>query len=936
MQKNNNTKLLAALLSISFVLQQSVGLSVLATDISGVTGNNGIYDINPTDVKGNSGFRHYENFNLSKGDIANLIYKYGIKDIDTFINLVDNKININGIVNSMRDGNFYNGKAVFVSPNGMIVGASGVLNVGSLQVMTPSQSDYKKFTDNNYSTNLSTLNKGTADVTIDGKVISRGNINIVAKNATVGSTGALLAGVKNADVLSSHSNADVLFNALVNTGNAASADKLVLENGNIVIKTENRDGGINIAGLLKNNGKGNISLTNNGTQNLVVSGKIDNAQGNVLLTNRQSDIVVSGEIVNAGGKLAAINNVGDLNITSDAKISNKGELRLVNRNGKNLLVNGNVTNDGLTLVSSNSGKVVIGGKLANQNNKLTIVSNGSGLEITKDAEISNNKAIKMTNTGDDGFVMAGSIKNSGSTALTNWQGNFIIDGTIENSTGKMNLSNASSKMLITENAKISNNGDLQIINSGRYGLTIDGNVTNTATTNIQNTRNDLNINGSVVNSNGKMTISNDEKANALNIGENAFISNTGTTVVTNKGNGGLNHKGVYLGSGTTTFDNQNGSMNIDGVIAQSGKNVVLKNSGDALNINSSLKGEDSDFVGGIIAEDADVTIFNTGKGGTKFNGKILSYGEGANTISIVNKNGDLTSYDAEIINQNGDVRISNSGDGAMLMAENTLITNGGGKVIIVNGGTRGARIDAGIKNNGDINITNNAGYLETNSVIKNENGKVEIVSNGAGMTIGGNALIQNKGDVKIANTGAEGLQLKGNIENEGFTGVSNWNGDMVISGKVENKAGTTNITSAQDSNGLTITKEGLVLSNGELLIQNTGKNGIKLDGQVKNNGSSVIYSTNGNLEVNGLVQNKGDLIISSKGDKIIITQNGIVKNNGKTTLRNTGNAMEINGTVLNQDDILNIQNYSGDYIVGDDAWIVNKNGEIKVINRGNK
>lgn len=69
--------MIATALVISFLAQQSFMTSALASDISGVTGNNGVYNINPTDVIGGMGFRKYENFTLSKGDIANLIFKYG-------------------------------------------------------------------------------------------------------------------------------------------------------------------------------------------------------------------------------------------------------------------------------------------------------------------------------------------------------------------------------------------------------------------------------------------------------------------------------------------------------------------------------------------------------------------------------------------------------------------------------------------------------------------------------------------------------------------------------------------------------------------------------------------------------------------------------------------------------------------------------------------
>ena len=91
----------------------------VASDISGIQANNGVYNINPQAVINNTktGYRTYKNFNLDKGNVANLNYEYGRQDINTFVNMVDNKININGIVNSVKNNNFYNGKAVFISPN---------------------------------------------------------------------------------------------------------------------------------------------------------------------------------------------------------------------------------------------------------------------------------------------------------------------------------------------------------------------------------------------------------------------------------------------------------------------------------------------------------------------------------------------------------------------------------------------------------------------------------------------------------------------------------------------------------------------------------------------------------------------------------------------------------------------------------------------------
>ena len=933
MRNLSKRKLIAAALSVSFLLQQSALMGALATDISGVTGNNGIYNINPETIKGETGFRQYENFNLSKGDIANLIFKYGADNIEHFINLVDNKINIEGIVNSMRDNQFYNGHAIFVSPNGMVVGASGVLNVGSLSVYTPSQADYKRYINGGYEGDLASLERGTADIKINGKVFTKGDINLIGRDVAINSKGALIAGANNGGaLLTSHEGADILFNSLVNTSNIKPADKIAIENGNIMIKTDVRDGGIDIAGLVKNNGKGNISIANNGTENLNVSGKIENADGNVSLVNRKSNISITGDISNSGGTLSAVNNGGYLSVKSSANVNNKGELRLVNRNGKELVVNGNVSNDGVTLISSNSGKVTIGGKLANKNDTLTIVSNGSGLEVKQGAEISNNAAIKMANTGKDGFKMNGTIKNSGSTALTNWWGDFTIGGEIQNTEGKMNLSNADSKMTITKDARISNNGDLQIINAGQEGLTIDGAVRNNSTTNIQSVKGDLDINGDVINTNGKLTIQN--SGNALNTGKNSTITNNNTTVITNSGEGGMNLNGMYMGSGYTTIENTNGDLNINNTVAQNGKRLVVKNSGNALNINSSINGDKTDYIGSIISNGADVTIFNSGEGGTNINGVIAKSSDDTKNISIVNQNGGLNIYDADILNTNGNLSISNSGSEALRMDENSTIANKNGTLTIVNGSEKGADIDGLIENNGKMNITNLKGHIATNAVIKNTNGRLEIVNNGSGMTLDGNSYISNNNEIKIANTGAEGLKIKGNIENNGSTAISNWNGDFVISGKVENSNGKMNITSAQKSSGLHLTKEGQILNNNdELLVQNTGKNGIILDGQVKNNSATTIYNTSGDLKVNGLVQNKGTLMITNRGKNLTVGQNAIIANDGKTTVRNSGvKGMNIDGIIINQNGPVNIENNAGALNMSKDSWIISKNDAINIKN----
>ena len=62
---------------------------------------------------------------MDKGHIANIQFD----KLQTVANLVDNKISINGTVNALRDGKI-GGNLYFLSPNGIAVGASGVINAG--------------------------------------------------------------------------------------------------------------------------------------------------------------------------------------------------------------------------------------------------------------------------------------------------------------------------------------------------------------------------------------------------------------------------------------------------------------------------------------------------------------------------------------------------------------------------------------------------------------------------------------------------------------------------------------------------------------------------------------------------------------------------------------------------------------------------------------
>lgn len=251
------TKAFSVFLTLSFIVQQSLLVPVIASEITeapnssieaGISQNGNIYDITPGQIHGNTGFAHFDNFNLSQGDIANLIYSMGY---DKFVNLVNNGVNINGILNTMMNNNFYNGHAIFVSPGGVVIGASGVLNVGSLSLITPSQNSYNNFINNIATTQdlaaLKTDSQG--NITINGKIISRGDVELYGKNIEIAkadgqnSSAGIVAGVQGQNIVFTGTKAEnatmlnraeTLFNQLVSNDITAGSG-YALKDGKVSI-----------------------------------------------------------------------------------------------------------------------------------------------------------------------------------------------------------------------------------------------------------------------------------------------------------------------------------------------------------------------------------------------------------------------------------------------------------------------------------------------------------------------------------------------------------------------------------------------------------------------------------------------------------------------------------------------------------------------------
>ncbi|DAA91601.1 TPA: hypothetical protein CPT93_07790, partial [Candidatus Gastranaerophilales bacterium HUM_7] len=542
--RKRQKRIIASMLTTLFVAQQSMLLSVVASEISGVNGNNGIYNINPSALINGTdmGYRKYKVFTLDKGDIANLIYKYGNTDVSTFINLVDNKININGIVNTMRDGNFYNGKAIFVSPNGMVVGASGVLNVGSLGVYTPNDVVYTRYKENPQADLTSLQNSyGGKPVTINGKVFAANDVELNGGKVSVGKTGGVIAGINENKMAMMNTNqqAENLFNQLVNTDNLNTGNAFSSNNGNIYIKSNQRteDAGVDIAGTVKNFGKGNTEIRSTGVDGIKISGTVANADGLLKVNNNWGDVNISGTVKN-NGETQIFNSPGEGKVTFtvngqeysyqldtnnsidiSGNIDTKGKLTINNTGDKGINISGTVNNDGTLSIQNGIAGDSQSAKTRNERTEALKIS----------GTVNNNGTADITNYGKGGLNVTetGIVENSnGKLAMTNnGEGGFTVDGNISNVNGDTTLTNTAGFLTVNGNVQGINNSDIYLDNSGS-GIEINGNINANKTAS----------NGSSVNINNTN--------GAINLNSTGRVNATKDINVTNSGNGGVNVKGL--------------------------------------------------------------------------------------------------------------------------------------------------------------------------------------------------------------------------------------------------------------------------------------------------------------------------------------------------------------------------------------------------------
>lgn len=832
----------------------SVSGAFAATDITGVAGNNGVFNITPDKLNGEVGYRKYDNFNLSAGDIANLIYKYGnSRDINTFINLVQNGVKIDGILNTMRDGNFYNGQAVFITPGGMTVGASGVLNVGSLSVITPTNDAYNslkgEYASNNFANinNISSLlNKSSnvGNISIDGKILAREGVQLRGGQINVGANGAIVNGITSTqaftDRATAATQAEALFNNLVNTNGIKTASAFTKNGSNIQIKSST---GVDIAGKVINGaadasgitsaqGNSGVFITNSGSNGTKISGLVQSTH-ELNVFNKAGDMTINGTLKNEGANLNVSNKGG--NVAIGGTLSSDRDIAVTNNSSTgSLAFSGTAKGANANFVNEGAGGMNVTGAVSGT--KARFINRGGKLVIANTADKVTADRVDVVNYGDGGASIGG-INAENGLYVVNHKGNLSVDGHVttgDDATISIRNAETAGKLAVGSNGHIDGQGKVALRNQGANGMTIDGKVTNdnalgNAETSIINENGALLVNGKI-NNNGNMAIKN--TGSGMTISKNAVVTNEGQLKIKNYGAGGMTIVGDVNNTGNVTFYNDAGQMQL-------------------------ATTKDGTKAGNITNEDGRLIIWsrNNSTGiSAASSSKIINNGNG-NSLAI--KHTGTTAAGSKGLDLQGTIR--NDGE--------TAINNYSGDMYI----------SGNIQSDGSLGIINRAGagkadFASAGSITSDKN--INIKNYGSGdMTV--NNTITNNGRLNvIANTGK--LNLGGTVHNDSNGALDDNNGFYAVS---RDQGTGINLSSGFKADGA-----------GQNLIKNiSGSEGLRYEGNINASGSQTeLYNQKGNMTVGGTLATTGDgkVVVLNKGDGMKL--DGIITSEKDAKIVNKG------------------------------------------------
>lgn len=212
--------------------QKHYGNTVTVKDIA----NSGKqYDITNQQVKAGNALNKFTNFSIGQKDVANL----HMGEANHQINVVKNKIDIDGVVNAIKD-NKIGGDVYFFSDAGIAVGATGVFNVGRLTLGTNAaygEALYNGGMEKHLAQSAASQAKavaGGSDISLEGKVYAQSDVVLGAGSVNV-KGGEIRTHRNNADTYADKKAAEAYRNQLVKINTPSATVATALGHGDIAL-----------------------------------------------------------------------------------------------------------------------------------------------------------------------------------------------------------------------------------------------------------------------------------------------------------------------------------------------------------------------------------------------------------------------------------------------------------------------------------------------------------------------------------------------------------------------------------------------------------------------------------------------------------------------------------------------------------------------------
>lgn len=193
------------------------------------------YDITNQQVNNGSALNKFTDFDIGQKDVANL----QLGSVDRQINLVQKRINIDGVVNAIKD-NKIGGDVYFFSDAGIAVGANGVFNVGRLTLGTNTtygEGLYNGGMESHLKKTAAEQAKavaGGSDISLKGKVYAQGDVIVGAGDVSLdGAT--VRTHVDNAGTYAAQKTADEYRDQLVKINTPSATVATALGKGDVAL-----------------------------------------------------------------------------------------------------------------------------------------------------------------------------------------------------------------------------------------------------------------------------------------------------------------------------------------------------------------------------------------------------------------------------------------------------------------------------------------------------------------------------------------------------------------------------------------------------------------------------------------------------------------------------------------------------------------------------